>query len=164
MKKSIIYTFLICSLFSCTEYIYLPKDKVPSLNNNEIVYFEDSLTNEIDTFRIDFRDIMHLNNENNYLEYIEIYYNRIYSNKTLLSIYIGPAGDNDVSFSVYNYSWETVNDFKSNFTIHGITYPNVCIRHNNSIESIPNTIYYTYPDGIIRYEYKDGRVYNLVSK
>ena len=70
--------------------------------------------------------------------------------------------DYDLSKIAYDFSFKTVD-----FTIKEITYTNVYIANNFtalSSDSIPNKVYFTCQNGIIRYEYKDGRVYNLVSK
>ena len=50
------------------------------------------------------------------------------------------------------------------YTIQGVTYPSVYFSQSITPDSIPNKVYFTCPNGIIRYEYKDGRVYNLLSK
>ena len=42
--------------------------------------------------------------------------------------------------------------------------PHDAIRAAARVDTIPNNVYFTYKQGIIRYEYKDGRVYNLLSK
>ena len=56
----------------------------------------------------------------------------------------------------------------NNFTLNGVLYATVYkgyYRYEDyNVDTVPNLVYYTYKQGIIRYEYKDGRVYNLVSK
>jgi len=59
----------------------------------------------------------------------------------------------------YGYQKELLN-----FSLNGISYQNLYILQDDTPASIPYKIFYTYKKGIIRYEYKDGRVYNLVSK
>jgi len=142
----------------------LDKDKIPLLNNNDIVYFQDSANNnKIDTFRIDIGEIWHYTTEEDYLQYIQIYYNKLNRQTTFFSIYISPSGGGSM-FVVDNYYRLT--NTKNNFTLQGVTYPVVYIGYCNSYDlssdTIPNLVYYTYHNGIIRYEYKDGRVYELM--
>ena len=167
--KKLLFFVLVCGVMSACkgERIYLEKDKIPLLNNNEILCFQDSANNSrVDTFSIDFRNIWHLDMESDYIQYIEIYYNKSNQKTPFFSIYLSPSGVGTLFF-LTDYRTQSVKDIIDNFTVKGVRYSNVYIGHynnTNNVDTIPNLVYYTYPNGIIRYEYKDGRVYNLVSK
>ena len=144
---------------------------IPLLKNNDIIYFQDSASNKIDTFNLDVSNEMLITTEREYFQYINIYYNKSNIKSTLLRIYITSASGIGPLFYIDNYYSKAtfVSTTKTNFTLHGVTYPIVFVLHDYDYynlypDSIPNTVYYTYPNGIIRYEYKDGRVYQLVSK
>ena len=170
--KKLIYYFLVCYLFySCSEHHNVPNDKIPLLSNNEIVYFQNSINvSKIDTFSLSVKNDLYHDTENDYWEYYDINYNKISHNTSFLEFYINTRGAvafNDLVFgiaasnSVFVKSMETIN-----YTINGIEYINVYVAYDNSNlnSDIPNKVYFTFQNGIIRYEYKDGRVYNLVSK
>jgi len=151
-------------------YHDLPQDKIPLLKNNDIVYFQDSTSSKIDTFQLDVRDIWDQTLEGDYFRYIQIYFNKVNPKATFLIFGITSASvdganfgiENNSSKVIYNYSFKTIN-----LAIHGVTYTNVYVGHDNTIllpDTIPDTVYFTCQYGIIRYEYKDGRVYDLVSK
>jgi len=145
----------------------LPKDRIPLLKNDEVVCYKDSASNMIDTFRLDVRNIWHQDTEGGYLQYIEIYYNKSNLKETLFSIYIGPSGTGG-EFSIFTLQSQSVfSSYTNYFIINGITYPNVYVIRDNRLapsDTIPNKVYFTYTNGIIRYEYTDGRVYELISK
>ena len=172
MKKLIIFISTCCLLYSCHDSYHhaIPQDKIPLLKNNDIVYFQDSASNKIDTIQLDVRNIWHQDMEDNYWQYIEIYYNKFYLKNTLLCIYISPIyTSSDINFQIENYftNRKFVYSKRMNLNIGGVTYSTVHIYHDyNNLypDTIPNSVYYTFSNGIIRYEYKDGRVYNLVSK
>jgi len=155
-------------LYSChdTNHHDIPKEKIPLLKNNDIICFQDSISGNVDTFRLNIIDSWHQTLEGDYFRYINIYYNKYYLETLFLHLWVSSASIDGIIFNIDNYSWQSANDFKINFTLLGITYPYVYIRHNISSDTntIPNTVYLTYSNGIIRYEYKDGRVYNIVSK
>jgi len=173
MKKLLFLISVSCLLYSCQDYHphhTIPQDKIPLLANNDIVYFQDSASSKIDTICLDVRNIWHQDSEDNYWQYVEIYYNKLHRKTTLLCVYISPIyTSSDINFQIENYFLNSkfVYSKRINLNIHGVTYSTVHIFHDyNSLypDTIPNTLYYTFTNGIIRYEYKDGRVYNLLSK
>jgi len=54
---------------------------------------------------------------------------------------------------------------KNNINIRGTIYPTVFVLKPklDIPDSLPNTVYYTLKYGIIRYEYKDGRKYEIMN-
>jgi hypothetical protein len=169
MKKLIFLITVCCLLYSCNnKYHDLPQDKTPVLKNDDIVYFQDSASSKVDTFRLAVKDIWSVSSENEYFRYISVYYNRLNSIATFLQINITSAGTNGAAFSILFSKSEFSSSLKAfNYTQQGVTYPNVYEINNNTIlpvDTIPKTVYFTYTAGIIRYEYKDGRVYELINK
>lgn len=174
MKKIIFFITACCLLYSCDKYTYydLPKDKIPLLNNNDIVYFQDSASSKIDTFRLDVRNYRQITEENGSFEHIDIYYNLLNREVAVLIYRVSTTWIYGGYNNVYNILFE--NESRrlalyelTNLTINGKTYPSVKLLYVNIDplpDTIPNKVYYTFSKGIIRYEYKDGRVYNLVSK
>jgi hypothetical protein len=171
MKKLIFFITSCCLLYSCNyKYHNLPQDKTPVLKNNDIIYFQDSASSKVDTFRLAVKDNWWLSSENEYFRNISIYYNSLNSTITFLVFGITSASVDGANFGIesysskvnYNFSFKTIN-----FSIQGITYQNVYVGHDKTIlspDTIPNTVYFTCTKGIIRYEYKDGRVYVLMNK
>ncbi|MDD5185038.1 MAG: hypothetical protein PHS84_07215 [Paludibacter sp.] len=178
--KKLIFFVLVCGIFySCTfvfldEHYYLPNDKVPVLKNKDIVYFQDSVnTNKIDTFCLDVEHEIYEDLEKVRWEYYSIYYKKINQKTSLLAYYINTRAYGYLAYGIfkpnlftqdldYNNKSETIK-----YTIYNISYSDVHIAYLDSVltsDTVPNKVYFTYPNGIIRYEYKDGRVYNLVSK
>ena len=164
--KKLLFFVLVCGVMSSCkgdQKYDLPQDKIPLLKNNDIVFFQDSTSNKVDTFSLNITDKWEQTNDGGSFRYINIYYNPINKKETFLRIYTGPSTNISITIiSIYNWIWS--NDFKTNFMQNGVVYPYVYILHNNSSDTIPKSVYLTYTYGIIRYEYKDGRVYNLVTK
>ncbi len=165
--KKLIFFVLVCGVMSaCSEYVYfdLPKDKVPLLKNNDIVYFQDSASSKIDTFRVNVVNYRQITTEYGSFEHIDIYYNLLNKKTNVFLLRISTTWVYGNYGFVDNYSLYVLN----NYTINGVTYPTVYKGYYENVdynaETIPNLEYYNYKNGIIRYEYKDGRVYNLVSK
>jgi len=160
-------------MISCVpvdEHEYINKDIIPLLSNNDILYFRDSLNiSKTDTFHIITGEFWNYTIEKNYLQYLQFYYNKSNSKLHFFSIALSPSGGGDRFVLIdYNYPSYQQYDIKNNYTLNAVTYPTVYIGHYNKVDysadTIPNNVYFTYKKGIIRYEYKDGRVYNLVIK
>ena len=175
--KKLIFFVLVCGVMSgCTYDVYhdLPKDKIPLINNGT-VYFKDSATNKIDTLilkRYDYKST-HLEGGINYI-YVQIliYYYRPTMKSYFLeySISTRTATVSGYDFGIdYDLDMHYSGTYKPfSYSIQGKIYPSVYLDYSDSYsnvpDSLPNRVYYTCQNGIIRYEYKDGRVYNLVSK
>ena len=174
MKKSIIPISICFLMNSCQDYKHhdIPQDKIPALKNNDILCFQDSASSKIDTFRLNIIDVWYETLESNFYRYIYINYNFIDRNKTFLHLsFTSAAIQPSTGIYIDNFfpDQRFIGNTKTNVSIHGVNYPIVEILYDNDYnnhypDTVPNTIYITYKKGIIRYEYKDGRVYNLVSK
>ena len=172
MKKLLFFVLVCGVMVSCdnNNRYDLPKDKIPLLKNNDVVYFQDSASNKIDTFRLEVKNYRQITMENSSLEHIDVYYNLLNRKAVVLIYRVSTTWMNGGYNNVYNdLFWQTTTDgsIKENFTINGTTYPLVKILYVNTDpfpDTLPNRVYYTFANGIIRYEYKDGRVYNLLNK
>ena len=167
MKKTILIYIVLVLLYSCKDgyHAAIPNDKIPDLKNNDNVFFQDSITSIIDTFNLSISNTWN-QSEHDYFQEIYVYYKKLNSNKSFLNFRITTANVSGVTFIIYfdymkfyGYQKELLN-----FSLNGISYQNLYILQDDTPASIPYKIFYTYKKGIIRYEYKDGRVYNLVSK
>ena len=155
---------------ACThdEYHDLPSDKVPFVNNNDIVYFQDNISNKIDTLILSRKDSKWFKTEsgiNYHYMSIVIEYNKLLNKSIYFKYGISTASVDGVAF--YLYCYNVLYGFSPNtisYSILSKTYPYVYVADNNSPDTIPNKVYFTCQNGVIRYEYKEGRVYNLVSK
>ena len=176
--KKLLFFILVCGVMSgCTndEYHDLPKDKIPLINNGTVC-FKDSLSTKIDTFSLILTDYPKIDTESN----INYHYQQIYisyyrpSMKSYFLKYYITTRTSDVRgydfFIKYYYEGLYPNGTYQpiSYTILGKTYSSVYLAYsntyNNTPDTIPNKVYFTCQNGVIRYEYKEGRVYNLVSK
>jgi len=173
MKRLIFLLSVCCLFYSCdkNKYHAISQDKIPILKNSDTVYFQDSVTSKIDTLSLDVKDIWRQTLEGDYFQYMEIYYNKLNSKSPFLSIHIAAYYSSlDINFQIDNYySQKNFNYSKKNqVIIQGVDYPDVYVLNDTDYhlypDTIPNTIYYSFNKGIIRYEYKDGRVFELISK
>jgi len=179
MKKLIVFISVILFLSSCdqTHYYNIPEDMKPQLVNNDTICFWDSANNRIDTFSIKINQYFAVSDGRAYAENINIDYYRLNNQVTFKSFSID-QGSLGVGFSVHgNFSgdiwsfrtiWvEEANDdiIKNNLSIHGVIYPTVYLLQEKYSfpDTIPNTVYYTLQHGIIRYDYSNGRKYEIIN-
>ena len=177
--KKLLFFVLVCGLMSACHGFFLfekehnaiPSDVIPLLNNNEIVNFQDSATLKTDSFRIKKTIIWSETNES-FLQFIPIYYNKVSSNEVfffvnLSKMIVEPIPINIKLSDINEYYYLSDYNKVGNLKFNGITYSKLYVIQNRvtqSLDTVPKTVYYSLNKGIIRYEYKDGRVYNLVSK
>ena len=171
--KKLIFFVLVCGVMSACihdEYHDLPTDKVTLIKNNDIVYFKDSISNKIDTFNLirnDYRSVTTESWTNSHWLQIYIYYNKIPRGTNYFKYDITTRTATVGGYDFFLNSSNVLYDFSLNsisYPIKGFTYQSVYLAYKNTPDTIPNKVYFTCQKGIIRYEYKDGRVYNLVSK
>ena len=169
--KKLLFFVLVCGVMSAcdnTNRYDLPKEKIPLLKNNDIFYFQDSASHKIDTLCLNIRDYWSQTLEQNYFRYIIVQYVKPNKKSIFLQTNITSHAEGYASFSLLFSESDFNTSIKSiSYKVNGVTYPSVYIVNDNVVlqsDTIPKTVYFTYPNGIIRYEYKDGRVYNLLSK
>jgi len=174
MKKLLVFTSLIFLLSACEQqikYSDIPDNMKPLLVNNDTVYFLDSFNNRIDTFRLHVWQYYDVSDNLYYHDCIDIHYSILNKSASLgLSIQQIVTSVN-LSISGHYFSQSIgINDkntdnIKNNVSIHGVIYPTVYVLQGYDFpDSIPQKVYYTFKNGIIRYDYKDGRKYELMNK
>jgi hypothetical protein len=142
----------------------VPEDQKPVYKTDDTVFFKDNINDRIDTFSLDVSNSYWGSDHSTYQRYKVMYY--LLMGKTRKEyIYTTQSISGIGAFSVYivynPYNSTTV----TNYTQNGITYPSVFEAHARSVpDTVPNTFYYTYKYGILRYEFNDGRVYELMRK
>ena len=165
---------LIPFLSSCWEggYDNIPEDQKPELVNNDTLLFMDSLTNKIDSFQIFFSDYYEISDSRYYSELINIFYTKINNTLNYSKSHISQGS---VSIGMYingqNYDKIVINADQTNITkrditFRGVLYPSTYVlnQYRFDTDTLPKTVYYSLKHGIIRYDYADGRKYELVSK
>jgi len=143
----------------------IPQDHIPLLKNNDRVYFQDSVSSKIDTLDLSIANSWNQSDHDSFQE-LYVSYKKPSSKNSLLDFRITTANVGGVTFFIYFDYMKPYSSQKeiSNYSLSGVTYQNLYILQNVTPDITPNTVYFTYKNGIIRYEYKDGRVYNLLSK
>lgn len=165
MKKLIVFISVILFLFSCNKihYYNIPEDEKPLLVNNDTICFWDSTNNRIDTFNI---NILHYYDASEELAYeiIQVHYKIL--NKHASIKYLDISQSVHVPVISINNQYFTNNTaiIKNNLSIHGVIYPKVYVfREFGFPDSIPGTIYYTFQQGILRYDYSKTRHYEIIN-
>jgi len=172
MKNSINYILILILFYSCNQITYynIPEENKPLLTNKDTLFFIDSINNKIDSFYLTLYDHFDLR-ENSSEEIISLYYKKLNKSITLKNFHILQLTEY-ASISVNEYSFsKSINSsdnnsiiLKKDLKIRDIIYPEVYwLTANDFPDSIPNTVYYTFKYGIIRYEYKDGRKYEIMN-
>ena len=176
MKTTLKYLIflLIPFLSSCWEdhYDNIPEDKKPELVNNDTLVFVDSLTNTVDTFQISFRNYYEMSDSKYYSEIIDLLYNsnneiqefngfRIREHFKGVFVHI-QAKDYDYIYFEENKPKPAQQDL----LVRGVMYSNTYVLNQYQFETdtLPKTVFYSLKHGIIRYDYADGRKYELVSE
>lgn len=179
MKTPLKYLiFLLLSVLTSCEfnkYYYddIPEDQKPTLVNNDTLLFMDSLTAKIDTFQINFSIYYDISDSRYYTELIDLGYNLRNTIRDINSFYIRQHYKGAFVYvnSTNNYDRIEFNNSQPKPTqqdmlVRGVMYPSAYILNQYRFETdtLPKTVYYTLKHGIIRYDYADGRKYELISK
>ena len=177
MKTPIKYLiFLLLSvLTSCWERELpdiIPEIYKPELNNNDTLFFRDSLNNKVDTFLIDLSYLQLDSDGYNYSEHLRMNYNMLNKHITIKRFWIS-QGSKAVTVSLDKYYYDRIeytvvqsNLTKHNMFVRGVLYPDTydLKQYHFETDTLPKTVYYTLKHGIIRYDYADGRKYELINK
>ena len=185
MKKLLVFLSVFTLFSSCVldlgdYHYYLPDNMKPLLTNNDTIYYLDSVDNRTDTFCLVINKYNRVSDNRYFFEHIDIWYkyinkrDRTFSN--FLAAYSTIGTIKPVSgASIYidtkylrkgiSNNTDNTDITKYNVNIHGVIYPTVYVLHEDYMpDTIPNTVYFTFKNGIIRYDYKDGRKYELMKK
>ncbi len=172
MKKIVIYTLLLIVMSGCEyEYNNTPAEMKPYISDNDTICFVDNAKLQADTA------IIKVVKSYNYREYsrednISIYY---YFNKSssinklsadIHGCYLEVRSDPYSKFNTINFENDNTNIIQNEFAINHEIYSEVYVFKaiNNIPDSLPNIIYYNFRNGIVRYDYPDGRVYEKTKK
>ena len=170
--KKLLFFVLVCGVMSACSGLFnqnyhfnIPQDHIPLLENNDRVYFQDSVSSKIDTLDLSIANSWNQKDHDSFQE-LYVSYKKPNSKNSLLDFRITTANVGGVTFFIYFDYMKLYSSQQevSNFTLSGVSYQNLYVLQNVTPDITPNTVYFTYKNGIIRYEYKDGRVYNLLSK
>ncbi len=174
MKKILLNVLVIGFLASCDPITYhnIPDDERPLLENNDTIYYIDKANNLIDTFCIRLSYSYHDPDYTNRVEYVTMSYSKYNNSTNFEGFYILQSiGSADIdNIGKYYFSsgirLDENNEDKTvlNMNIGDVLYPIVYkFTDLSTHEFIPNTVYFTFNHGIIRYDYADGRKYELMN-
>lgn len=181
MKQLILYFLVIATFASCNlipfphseniDYTY-SEDKLPDFRRNDTIYYKDTVNNQEEIYNLSVFSYHNIIDNVSYdqakfhyyplthlLKYrdIVIYFSNINYNKT---IFYKIDDDKEIS------EFETKSTC-ANYLLNGQSYTSVDILSRNDstyADIVPKTIYVSCKYGILRYEYLDGRVYELENK
>jgi hypothetical protein len=164
MKSLFILTAVLFFLFSCERDVYhnIPKNEKPLLKDNDTVVFIDRINNKLDSFLIRRTDDYRVSDKRYYQEEIIVKYHYLNESRSINEFGFGQTGCTNINLTSYYFPSIYENDNTIKININGIDYQSVFIQSTTSFpDSLPNTVYYSYKYGIIRYDYSDGRCYEL---
>jgi len=172
MKYLLIILAVVSLLFSCEKdvYFYIPKNENPLLKDSDTVVFIDRKNNYLDSFLIKRLESYNVSDKRYYQEVITIQYNKVNKSSSIAKILTEQMASTNIYIDGYYFPTiykPASHDYYNtiNINVSGVNYSTVFVLHNNSCpDSIPNTVYYTHKYGIIRYDFSDGRYYELNSK
>ena len=177
MKKLILILGGIILLSSCNDYVQydIPQDQISIYKTNDTVIFRDNIDNRNDTFRLDISST-YVQFDHSISQRYSVYYvlmrnktqkefmctNQYFTRQYNTRQYISDMGITIDNSNFFGVSSTPI----TNYIQDGITYPSVFYSHMAYIvpDTMPNSVYFTYKYGIIRYDYKDGRKYELMNK
>jgi hypothetical protein len=168
MNKLVLFILGLFLLPSCNQIIdyNIPEDQLSIYKINDIVFYKDRINNKIDTFRLEISKTYWGSDHSTYQYYYVHYFklknknekDYMYTAQTVKGMTISIINSD---FNGNRYDFSTI----TNYIQTGITYPSVFYANMRYIpDSIPNAVYYTFKYGVLRYEYKDGRIYELMKK
>ncbi len=163
--KAFILTFIpaLLLLSSCKQDVYfnIPENEKPLIQNNAHLYYTDS-ENNIDSFLITRTDDYSISDKRYYHELIYISYAKMNLSRTFKRFFSMHQSRISISVDGNYFNDINKNEVITNLQVGGVTYNQVYhLKSNNFPDSIPNSVYFTYKNGIIKYTYKDGRSFEL---
>jgi hypothetical protein len=166
MNKLILILCAIISLAACNDFVEydIPQDQIPIYKTNDTVVFRDYNNNLNDTFSLYVFKTFWKSDHSTYYYYSSTY--SLLKNKTKKEYMSTTQNINSMSFAIVNSDFNGVfSSTIANYSQNGIIYPSAFYANMKYIpDSIPNAVYYTYKYGVLRYEYKNGRIYELIRR
>ena len=169
MKKLFIVITVLLAFVSCIqeEYYYIPRYQKPVIQNKDRVYFVNHQDNSlVDTFVI---------NRNEYRRYADVDYNKRHYNECVdlryvkentpfsfdFSYYQSPSGVTISASKKENNASYTANTIETEIIIKGTTYTVFAAGSYSPPFEFPRIVYYSYKEGILRYDYSDTSYYEI---
>ncbi|HPS13457.1 MAG TPA: hypothetical protein PLB87_09280 [Prolixibacteraceae bacterium] len=172
MKQLLVATSILFLLFSCEKEVYhnIPKNEKPLLKDKDTVVFIDKENQMLDTFLIKRTDEYQIYDKNYYYENILVWYKKMGESTSVKDFFIHQSLSTSISINgiyfptIYKPTTHE-NDNTIDINVNGINYSSIFVFQASDFpDSIPNTIYYSYQYGIIRYDFSDGRSYELINQ
>jgi hypothetical protein len=170
MKNIFILIGIVLFLSSCDKPVYhnIPKNEKPLLKDKDTVVFIERKNQILDTFLIKRTDEYQIYDKNYYYENIVVWYKKMGKSTTLKDFIIHQSLSTSISINGIYFPTiyqSATNENENTIDVGGINYSSVLVFQASDFpDSIPNSIYYSHQYGIIRYDYSDGRCYELNSK
>ncbi|HOS17151.1 MAG TPA: hypothetical protein PKX15_09105 [Bacteroidales bacterium] len=140
----------------------IPDEKKPVLQNNDTVCFVNNINNAlIDTFMVSRSDEYLMYDRSNFWERINLKYTITNKQSKRRKLYV--FLDGETKFVIYGYI--PSNGYKIlDINLDGIKYPTFCVKNTYpKTSTMPDSIYYSYQEGILRYYHSDT-IYHQISK
>ena len=185
MKKVIIILVTLIAFSACKKdpfngthkyYYYIPENKIPYLKTGDVRYFVNHQNNAIiDTFTLNFKRSYQDYDKTVYHERsIDITYKKVPKKLSMsiimFHIYVDGESvefrDDDYSPHLYffcNIPIDTIEELN----INGTKYESVLVKKADEMfddvpfENFPKIVYYSYKEGILRYDYSDTNYYEI---
>jgi len=170
----IIATLLtLASCFDKEKYDYIPKDKKPNLRNGDTVYFVNHQDKSlVDTFVIGRYEDYNVYDKTRYVEIIRLSYSPTTNTSTDYSHFWFGINYVKSSMRITAGNKDSVNNNKewTSYDGNGINTEMIIngTKHSVFIDSasfptseLPNMIYYSHKEGILRYDYSDTNYYEI---
>jgi hypothetical protein len=167
MKNIFILISIVLFLSSCDKPIYhnIPKNEKPLLKDKDTVVFIDRINNKSDSFLIRRTDDYRVSDKRFYQEEIIVKYHYLNESRSINEFGFVQTSCTNINITSYYLPSINENDNTININVNGIDYQSIFVQSTTSFpDSLPSTVYYSYKYGIIRYDYSDGRYYELNSK
>lgn len=164
--NAVLYILVLTGSYSCLDggYTYIPQERKPILQNEDTVFFK-SNENKIDTFSIYRNDFFEESDSKYYDETIYIIYSLLNHNRKFDFFWVHQSASSSLISCDARYFPSTREYETYEISINGKKYYSVYYLHTDMLsDSIPNTIYYCYKYGILRYDFSDGEHFELMDK
>jgi len=167
MKNIFVLTAILIFQFSCDKEVYfnIPKNEKIILKDKDTIVFIDQKYNKIDSFLIRRTDDYRVSDKLYYQEEIIVKYYSLNEFTSIEEFGFGQTQSINISFGSYYFPSIFSSQKPINIDLNGVNFESVFIMKGAYFpDSIPNKVYYSNQYGIIRYDFSDGRCYELNSK
>jgi len=161
-KKIAIIVAALLAFVSCFDkekYDYIPKDQKPNLQNGDTVYFVNHQDKSlVDTFVVQISTDYEVFDKTHYWETLSLSYEN--DNKAF-SVDYGSRYGLMILAGASDWTSYKGNEL-TDISISGVKYQAIIFnKRYPTSELLPDTLYYSYKKGIIRYDYSDTNYYEI---